>query len=94
MEKFVRECLVSIENQELREIEVICINDGGRYGTLGIVKGFCKRDSRFMVIDKPNSGCGDSVSRGIDLATGKYIGIIESDDYIEKRYVFFVGKYG
>lgn len=84
VEKFVRECLSSIENQELREIEVICVNDGSTDGTLGIIKGFCKRDSRFKVIDKPNSGYGDSVNRGIDLAMGKYIGIIESDDYIEK----------
>lgn len=84
VEKFVRECLSSIENQELREIEVICVNDGSTDGTLGIIKEFCKRDSRFKVIDKPNSGYGDSVNRGIDLAMGKYIGIIESDDYIEK----------
>ena len=83
VEKFVYQCLDSIRNQTLNDIEVLCINDGSTDGTLNILRQFAETDSRFFVIDKSNSGYGDSMNLGLDRCTGKYIGIVESDDFIE-----------
>lgn len=83
VEKFVHQCLDSIRNQTLVDIEVLCINDGSTDGTLDILNTFAALDSRFIVIDKPNSGYGDSMNVGLERCTGKYVGIVESDDFIE-----------
>lgn len=83
VEKYLEECLDSIVNQTLKDIEIICINDGSKDNTLKIIEAYAKKDSRIKIIDKPNSGYGDSMNKGFQMATGTYIGIVESDDYIE-----------
>lgn len=81
VERYLRECLNSLVNQTLREIEIICINDGSTDSSLSIIREYERRDERIVVIDKPNSGYGDSMNRGLGLARGEYIGIVESDDF-------------
>ena len=81
VERYLRECLNSLVNQTLREIEIICINDGSTDSSLSIIREYERRDERIVVIDKPNSGYGDSMNKGIELARGEYIGIVESDDF-------------
>ncbi len=83
VEKYLRQCLESITAQTLQDIEIICINDGSTDGSLDIIKDFAKNDNRIVIIDKPNSGYGDSMNQGLEKATGEYIGIVESDDWIE-----------
>ena len=83
VEKYLKQCLDSIVNQTLQDIEIICINDGSTDSTLDIIKQYAKNDDRFVVIDKQNEGYGKSMNRGLDAATGEYIGIVESDDWIE-----------
>lgn len=83
VEKYLRECLDSIMNQTFTDYEAICINDGSTDTTLSILEEYAAKDSRFKIIDKKNSGYGASMNKGIDAAIGKYIGIVESDDYIE-----------
>ncbi len=83
VERFVAECLDSILKQTYENIEIICVNDGSQDGTLGIINSFAKQDSRIIVIDKTNSGCGASVNLGLSRAKGKYVGIVESDDYVD-----------
>ena len=83
VEKYLRQCLDSIKNQTLDDIEVICVNDGSKDSSLEIIMEYVNTDSRFKVIDKPNSGYGNSMNRGFDMASGEYIGIVESDDYAE-----------
>lgn len=83
VEQYLSECLESIVKQTLKEIEIICINDGSKDKSLDILKNFAQKDSRIKIIDKPNSGYGDTMNRGIEAATGEYIGIVESDDFIE-----------
>ena len=84
VEKYLKQCLDSIVNQTLKDIEIICINDGSTDSTLDIIKQYAKNDDRFVVIDKQNEGYGKSMNRGLDAATGEYIGIVESDDWVEK----------
>lgn len=83
VERYLDQCLQSLVNQTLENIEIICLNDGSTDGSLKIIKKYAKADRRIVVVDKPNSGYGDSMNQGLKKAKGKYIGIVESDDYIE-----------
>ncbi len=82
VEAFLPEVLDSILGQTLENIEVICVNDGSTDGTLGVIESYAARDGRIVIIDKPNGGYGCGMNVGMDAATGEYIGIVESDDYI------------
>ncbi len=83
VEKYLAQCLDSLVNQTLREIEIICINDGSTDNSLSIINDFATKDNRIVIIDKPNSGYGDSMNRGLSIAKGEYIGIVESDDFAD-----------
>lgn len=83
VEKYLEQCLDSLVNQTLQDIEIICLNDGSTDNSPSIIKKYAKDDSRIIVINKENSGYGDSMNKGLKKATGEYIGIVESDDYIE-----------
>lgn len=83
VEKFLGKCLESLVNQTLQDIEIICINDGSKDNSIKIIKEFAEKDKRIVIIDKPNSGYGDSMNKGLDIANGNYVGIVESDDFVE-----------
>ncbi len=80
VEKFLPECLDSLMAQTLENIEFICINDGSSDNSLKILREYEKRDSRFKIISKENTGYGNTMNVGLRTAQGKYIGIVESDD--------------
>lgn len=84
VEKYVEECVQSLVTQTLKDIEIICVNDGSTDGTLDILRRFEAADSRVKVIDKPNSGYGNSMNVGFAAATGEYVGITESDDFASR----------
>jgi len=81
--KYLPECLESLNQQTLKEIEFILLNDGSTDESPKIIRDFAKGDSRFVVINKDNSGYGDSMNQGLAKAEGEYIGILESDDFAE-----------
>ena len=83
VEQYLKQCLDSLVNQTLADIEIICINDGSTDSSLDIIKEYVIQDSRVKVIDKPNSGYGASMNLGISVATGEYIGIVEPDDFVK-----------
>lgn len=82
-ETYLEECLDSIINQTLKEIEIICVNDGSTDNSLDILNRYASNDDRITIINKQNTGYGNSMNVGIDHAKGEYIGIVESDDYIK-----------
>lgn len=83
VERYLREALLSVADQTLRDIEILCINDGSTDDSRAIVAELCKLDARFRLIDKPNSGYGASMNRGLAEAQGDYIAILEPDDIYE-----------
>ena len=83
VEAYLPECLNSILAQTLKNIEVIVIDDGSPDHCGSIIDEYSKKDPRIVPIHQKNSGYSASVNRGIKLAKGEYIGIIESDDWIE-----------
>ena len=83
VEKYLDECLSSLAKQTMKDIEIICINDGSTDNSSRILQKYAKEYSNFVVINKKNSGYGDSMNRGLGKAKGEYISIVESDDFIE-----------
>ncbi|WP_283170271.1 glycosyltransferase family 2 protein [Curtanaerobium respiraculi] len=82
-EQYVHQCLDSLCGQTLADIEIICVDDGSTDDSPAIMDGFASRDARVQVLHKRNSGYGDSMNRGIDVARGRYIGIVEPDDWTD-----------
>lgn len=82
-EPYLRECLESVINQTLKNIEIICVNDGSTDNSVNIIKEYAQRDIRISYIDKPNAGYGQTMNCGIAAANGEYIGIVEPDDFIK-----------
>ena len=83
VETYLEQCLSSLASQTLDNIEVLCINDGSTDSSPAIIQSFLDRDRRFRLVDKSNSGYGDSMNKGLDVARGKYVAILESDDFME-----------
>lgn len=84
VEKYLAECLQSVCRQTLKEIEIICVNDGSTDSSKSIIEKFMSKDKRVKIVDKKNSGYGNTMNRGFDSAKGEYIGIVESDDFVEE----------
>ena len=85
-EKFLEKCIRSIMSQTLKEIEIICINDGSTDNSLEILKKLQKEDNRIIIIDKKNEGVSKARNVGIENARGKYCLNIDSDDWVESNY--------
>lgn len=84
VEHYLRQCLESIINQTMKNIEIICIDDGSTDGSGKILDEYARVDSRICVIHKKNTGYGHSMNVGINRAKGCYIAILESDDFAEE----------
>ncbi len=83
--KYLHQCLDGIVHQTLNEIEIICIDDGSTDESFNILQNYASKDERMTVVHKTNSGYGHSMNIGLKLAKGEYIGIVESDDWVETQ---------
>lgn len=80
---YLPRCLDSILNQTYRDLEVFVISDGSTDGTNDIINNYAKKDSRIIPVFKNNTGVSDTRNKGIEKATGDWIGFVDGDDYIE-----------
>ena len=82
-EKYLERCINSLKNQTLDDIEIILVDDSSTDSSLDILKKMAEEDSRIKVISKPNEGAGYARNAALKIATGEYIGFLDSDDFVE-----------
>jgi len=86
VEKYLKKCLDSICNQTLKDIEIICVDDGSSDSSLEILQQYEAKDSRVKVLTQSNQKQGAARNNGISIAKGEYLGFIDSDDWIDLDY--------
>ena len=85
VEKYLSACLESCVSQTLKDIEIICVNDGTKDNSQRIVDAFAQRDRRIISIVKENGGLSSARNAGLAVATGKTIMFLDSDDYLAPK---------
>lgn len=81
VEQYVEKCIDSLLSQTLQEIEIILVDDGSPDRSGEIADEYAKKDSRIKVVHQKNAGLGPARNSGIRVATGEYIGFVDSDDW-------------
>ncbi len=81
--EFLRPALDSVIDQTLKEIEIICIDDGSTDNSLEIIKEYQKKDERIRIVTETNGGPGLARNNGIRRARGEYIAFLDADDFFE-----------
>ncbi|MGN0565343.1 MAG: glycosyltransferase family 2 protein [Candidatus Limousia pullorum] len=82
-EEFIVECIGSVVNQTLREIEIICVDDGSTDNSTALLQEKFGKDPRIKIINKKNGGLSSARNAGVRVATGEYIYFLDSDDFID-----------
>ena len=82
VEKYLRRCLDSIIKQSYKNLEIILVDDGSTDNSLAICNEYKAKDNRIIIIHKENGGLSSARNAGLDIATGEYIGFVDSDDEI------------
>ena len=85
VEKYLRQNLESVANQTLKDIEIICVDDGSTDSSFEIVKEFAEKDSRFIAVSQENGGAGAARNNGLRRAKGKYLSFLDSDDFFDEK---------
>ncbi len=80
---YLRQCLDSVTAQTLKDIEIICVDDGSEDQSLQILKEYAAGDDRSKVISQQNGGAGAARNNGLRNAKGKYLSFLDSDDFFE-----------
>ena len=83
VEAYLPKCLDSILAQTYTDYELILVNDGTRDNSPAIMEAYAKRDSRIRLVHKENGGLSSARNAGLDIARGKYVAFVDSDDYVE-----------
>lgn len=91
VEQYLNECLVSLKNQTLNEVEFICVDDGSIDNSINIVKEYVNADNRFILLQQENKGAGSARNNGMKIAKGEYLLFLDADDFfsnelLEKAY--------
>ncbi len=80
---YLRQCLDSVVNQTLRDIEIICVDDGSTDGSAAILAEYAAKDPRVKVLTREHTNAGAARNAGMAVATGEYLGFVDSDDFVE-----------
>ena len=83
-EDYLEKCIRSIMNQTYKNLEIITINDGSTDNSLSILEYLKKEDDRIIIINQENMGVSKARNKGLDYATGEFIGFVDSDDFLEE----------
>lgn len=83
IEKYVETCILSVSAQTLKDIEIICVNDGSKDGSLDILKKLEKMKPRIRVINQENQGLSGARNTGMKYATGEFLMFVDGDDWID-----------
>ncbi len=83
VEQYLAECLDSLVNQTLKDIEIICVNDGSPDNSADIVREYIQADSRIKLIEQENRGLSGARNTGLKVAKGEYVYFMDSDDWLE-----------
>ena len=84
VEKYLRQCLDSVVNQTLKDIEIICVDDGSSDNSLNILKEYAANDDRFIILEQKNQGAGAARNKGLEVAKGEYLYFIDGDDFLQR----------
>lgn len=82
-EKYLERCIVSLINQTYKNLEIILINDGSTDNSRIICEKYLKKDKRVILVNQKNGGVSAARNKGIEIATGSWIGFVDSDDWIK-----------
>lgn len=83
VEKYLPKCLESVINQTLKQIEIICVDDGSTDNSLNILNEYAEKDKRIKVLTQKNLYAGVARNTGLKIAKGKYLSFLDSDDIFE-----------
>ena len=86
VEKYLRFCLDSLCVQTLKDIEIICVNDGSPDNCSEILNEYQKKDKRFYILNQENLGSGPARNNGLDHAKGEFVGFVDPDDWVSPNY--------
>lgn len=82
-EKYLKECIDSLTNQTLSDIEIVIVDDGSKEECAKLCDELLQTDGRIKVVHKANGGLGFARNSGIEAACGEYVGFVDSDDYVD-----------
>ena len=84
-EKYLKKCLDSLLNQTFKNFEIICVNDGSVDNSLKILEEYKLKDNRIVLINSKNEGPGSARNKALDVAKGRYIIFVDSDDWVDEK---------
>lgn len=87
VEKYLDKCIETVSKQTYTNLEIILVDDGSNDLSPEICEAWKNKDKRIIVIHKENGGLSSARNVGIDLAKGKYITFVDSDDYIDLKMI-------
>lgn len=97
-EKYLRPCLDSVAAQTFKDFEVLCVDDGSKDATAGIVREYCAADGRFKLISQENAGCSAARNNGLKAASAPFVALLDQDDALHPQafevLYFLINKYG
>ena len=85
VEEYIEECILSVMRQTLREIQIICVNDGTKDNSMEIIYRMAAKDDRIVILEKENGGLSSARNAGMDRAKGEYLYFLDSDDWIQSE---------